>query len=165
MRLTALVALLLVAGTVGAQSPIRLRNRDLQPIPQPAAASRAIRGGHYILGFSEYPDLRVRAGLARRGIRVLQYVPDSALMVSVPSGASLEGLDVTFATAMEARDKLTPGLAENPTNAYLLIFHSDTEAARARELARGAGFDIVDHPNVPGNQVVAIGSRVCGVSP
>src|SRR5690242_5573273 len=130
-RLKVLGCLLLVAGTLAAQGPVRLRNRDLN-VAGPARPARITRGGHYIIGFAQYPDMEVRAGLARRGIRVLQYVPDSALMVSVPSPASLEGLNLTFATPMETADKLTPQLADTPTNAYLITFHSDTARDRAR---------------------------------
>ena len=119
---------------------------------------RLARGGHYILGFPAYPDRDIRAGLTARGILVLQYVPDSALMVSVPRGASLEGLNLTFAVAMEAGDKIDPGLAASSTNAYLVIFHADIAPARTRESRAASGFDVIDHPSLLPNQLVAIGS-------
>jgi len=45
---------------------------------------------HYILQFESYPDADIRADLAGRGIRILQYVPDNALMVSSAATADPE---------------------------------------------------------------------------
>ena len=157
-RFNRLVCFLLVGAGLWAQSPVHLRTGDLRSAGRRPTASRLAHGGHYILGFPAYPDRNIRKGLTARGIHVLQYVPDSALMVSVPRGASLEGLNLTFAAAMEAGEKVDPALAASSTNAYLVIFHGDVAPERTREVARGADFDLVDHPSLLTNQLVTIGS-------
>ena len=83
----ALMACLLVGHLAWAQGAIRLKTRTIDTVQatgQGRLAGRPMLGGrHYLLQFPSYPGPEVRQELARRRIRVLQYVPDNALMVLV----------------------------------------------------------------------------------
>ena len=71
-------AVLLLAIPATAENLIRLRTRTIHPL----AEARQVTGRHFILQFLNYPGGEVRATLQQRGIRVLGYVPDNALMVA-----------------------------------------------------------------------------------
>jgi hypothetical protein len=105
--------------------------------------------------FRVYPGPEIREELARRHIRVLGYVPDSALMVSTGAALDLEGLDVTWAGALEAADKISPLLATQAAGAYLVVFHADADMENARALVRDRGFDVMENPDLlPGHLLV-----------
>jgi len=156
-KLIVLIALLLSPMLRG-QSTIRLKTRNLATGRRAVSVARLTRGRHYILGFQSSPDQQVLQSLRERGIRVLQYVPDSALMVFVAPSANLEGLDVAFAGQLEVADKISPGLATSSTNTYLIVFHSDVAAMRARELVQASGFESLDRPGLLPNQLVIVGA-------
>ena len=65
-------------------------------------------------------------------MRVLQYVPDAALMVASPVAPNLEGLGVLSAAAIDASDKISPLLAD------LVIGRRDTPVTihASRECAK-----------------------------
>jgi hypothetical protein len=98
----------------------------------------------------------MRRELERRGMRVLQYVPDGGLMVASPAAPDLKGLDVISAAALEPFDKISPLLGEQVSGALLGTFHPDVSAASAREAVRARGFDVLENATLlPGHLVVA----------
>jgi len=60
---------------------------------------------HFLLRFPSEPGPGVRGELERRGMRVLQYVPDAALMVASAAAPDVEGLGVLSASPLEASYK------------------------------------------------------------
>jgi len=104
-----------------------------------------------------FPGPEVRKELARRKIRVLNYVPDSALLVSTTGPADLNGLDVTYTGTLDAMDKISPLLSQTSAPAYLVIFHPDVDMDLARNLVMWNGFDIISNPSVLPSQVLAAG--------
>jgi len=160
----AALALLLVSECAWAQNSIRLRTRTLQPqrgetaLPPAARANERTLRAHYILQFGAYPGPEIRRELARRGVRVLGYVPDSALMVSSDPSADLRGLGAIWAGSLETRDKLSPRLATAPAPAYLVVFYPDVDMDGARALALQHGFGVLENSSLlPGHLVVAGG--------
>jgi hypothetical protein len=160
----AALALLLVSECAWAQNSIRLRTRTLQPrrgetaLPPAARANERTLRAHYILQFGAYPGPEIRRELARRGVRVLGYVPDSALMVSSDPAANLRGLGAIWAGSLETRDKLSPRLATAPAPAYLVVFYPDVDMDGARALALQHGFGVLENSSLlPGHLVVAGG--------
>ena len=148
----AILVLLAFAQCVRAQGPIRLQARTFQP-PRGEVAVPPAGRAHYIVQFGAYPGAEIRRELERRGVRVLGYVPESALMVSAGARADLRGLGAVWAGAMEARDKLSPRLAPGP--AYLVEFHPDVDMGLARALAVQHGFAVVRNRGLlPGHLVV-----------
>jgi hypothetical protein len=153
-----LITLLLICPTIWGQEVIRLKSRSLPAVARRSAPPRIIPGRHYILSFSAAPGPQLLEALAGHGIRILQYVPDSALMVFVPPQANLDGLDIVFATQLEVKDKIDAGITMGSTNSYLVVFHLDIESARARELLQAEGFDVIEHPALLPNQLVVAGA-------
>ncbi|HXA48700.1 MAG TPA: matrixin family metalloprotease [Candidatus Acidoferrum sp.] len=129
----------------------------LKAAPGGQRAPSRIRGRHIIIQFSAYPDQSVRDNLTRRGIHVLQYVPDNALMVTASPAADLSGLNLVWSGSLEVSDKISPVLAEQVSGAVLAIFHSDVTAQRARQIARSEGFDVLNNPGLLAHQLVLSG--------
>src|SRR5262249_39925192 len=125
MKMSSIVTAAAILGSCAApaQPAIRLKAR--------AATARAIvrrpaafRGTHFILQFQSYPDAQIRAEIARRGMRILEYVPDNALMVAALA-PSLEGLDLVWAGPLDISDKISPQLDLQTAGALLVEFHTD----------------------------------------
>jgi hypothetical protein len=90
-------------------------------------------------------------------MRVLQYVPDSALMVASPVTPDLDGLDILSAGTLAPSDKISPLLADQVTGALLVVFHTDVEMAKARDLVRARGFDVLENPALLAGHLVVSG--------
>lgn len=98
-------------------------------------SSSAVPASHWILQFKEFPGAGVRRELARRGIRVLDYVPDSALIVSFHQFPDLSGLNISWTGQLTPADRTAPGLETAP--AFLVAFHGDVLRAQAESLLSG----------------------------
>ena len=116
------------------------------------------RATHFVLQFPTEPGLQMRRELERRGIRVLQYVPDAALMVASPVAPDLEGLGVLSATPLDASYKISPLLADKVTGPLLVVFYADVDMATARVEARARGFDVLENPSMLPGQLVLSGA-------
>ena len=150
----ALAALFILNYGVLAQPALRLKARA------PGARSgrtlpRPVGGTHYILQFRSEPGAAERQELHRRGVRVLQYVPDSALMVASRTPPDVRGLDVLSVVPMSVSDKISPVLADEVSGALLVVFHADVDAGTAHGVVREQGFDVLETPSaLPGHLVV-----------
>jgi len=153
---------LLLGDLTWAQGAIRLKTRtidtSLAAVQGRSAERRLLGGRHYLLQFPSYPGPEVEETLARRGMRVLQYVPDNTLMVLVGVGLNLEGLGVIWAGEMEAEDKISPELATYASNAFLVIFYPDVDMEKARAMVQLEGFQILENPDLLPGQLLAIGA-------
>jgi hypothetical protein len=141
---------LLLAHAAGAEA-IRLKTRTID-----STSARGVKlGHHFIVQFQSHPGPEVRAELERRGIRVLGYVPDKALMASSRRVPDLEGLDVVWIGSLAASDKLSPELARSRQGGYLVLLHQDVPSAVGRRIVRRQGFTVLDHPGLlPGHLLV-----------
>lgn len=153
----ALAVLFVVASSAWAQPPLRLKSRAgsgrvFRPLRHPAG------GTHYIVQFRSEPGPAERLELERRGIRVLQYVPDSALMVASPRPPDLRGLDVLVST-MSVEDKISPALAQQVSGALLVVFHTDVDAGAARKAVFEQGFDVLETAYLLPGQFVVQGAH------
>ena len=148
-----------------AQDLVHLRNRT---IARPAAGARTpMPGGghHFIVQFGSYPDAQVREELKRRHIRVLNYVPDSALMVASAGTPDVRGLNVVWLGQLDASDKLSPEVARGVAGPYLVILHADVAESAGRELAAAEGFDVLENPYLlPGQLLMAGNGSVDGLA-
>jgi hypothetical protein len=147
---------LLLAHSAWAGSAIHLKNRTISSFSEAPGKI----GRHYLLQFRSYPDAGVRAELARRGIRVLSYVPDSTLMVASESVPDLGGLDVTSVGSLAASDKFGRDLAYSRHGAFLVMLYPDVVEEVGRELISHHGFVVIPRAGLlPGNLVVVGPSR------
>lgn len=142
-----------------ADGVIRLKTRSIRHGGGPYPALRRGSGKHVILQFGSYPGPEVREELARRGIRVLGYVPDSALMVSAGQALDLQGLDVTWAGTLDATDKISPSPAMDTAAAFLVVFYADADVGQARALVEQRGFVVLEHPGLLPGQLLVTGAR------
>ena len=154
----AVAGLFLLVSCVGGQPALRLKGRAVvgrggKPLVRSAG------GTHYIVQFRTEPGLVERLELERRGMRVLQYVPDSALMVVSGTPPDLAGLDVLSAATMSESDKISPVLGEEVSGPLLVVFHMDVDAGTARAAIRDLGFDILETPSLLPGQLVVQGSH------
>ena len=154
MRFITAVLVMLGVTVAEAAPAIRLKSRLITP-STPAATEL---GHHYVLQFGSEPGPETRAELARRGIRVLNAVPQSALMVSSATPPDLEGLDVTWAGPLASSDKLSRELMRSRHAFYLVMFHPDVSGSDAREILRRQGFWILDHPDLLPAHLLVSGS-------
>lgn len=135
-------------------SVIHLKNRTIPGGGRREIATLPLAGAgqHWILQFPSFPDGAIRAELMRRGARILDYVPDAALMVAFSRTPDLAGLHVVWAGQLEPRDRLGAGL--DGARAFLVILHRDVEPARAAELLRP--FQMLEAPGLlPNHYLVA----------
>ena len=149
------LALFVLVLQAGAQPVIRLK-AGVPGAPPASISPRRGRTTHFLLQFPTEPGPEMRHELERRGMRVLQYVPESALMVASPVTPDLDGLEVLSAGALQPFDKISPVLADQVTGALLVVFHPDVEMAKARDIVRARGFDVLENPALlPGHLVVS----------
>ncbi len=142
---------LLLAHSAWAGSAIHLKNRTLSSLSSVSAKI----GRHYLVQFRSYPDAGVRAELARRGVRVLGYVPDSTLMVASETVPDWGGLDVNSVGSLIPSDKLSPDLPYLRRGAFLVMLYADVPAEAGSELITQHGFVILPRAGLlPGNYVV-----------
>jgi len=148
--------ILLAAGSARTQPDLRLKARA-------TPARRGIRptaagATHLILQFERYPDAGIRSELESRGIRVLEYVPDNALLVAA-AGADLGGLPVEWSGALETADKISPQLDQQTAGPLLVEFYSDVPPDVARSVVVELGFDVIENPSVLPGQLVVTGAH------
>jgi hypothetical protein len=116
------------------------------------------RGTHFLLQFATEPGPEVRRELERRGMHVLQYVPEAALMVASPVAPDVTGLGVISAAPLDASYKISPLLARQATGPLLVVFYPDVVMAAARAEVRALGFDVLENPSMLPGQLVLSGS-------
>jgi len=158
----AVLALALVIGTTGLWGQgLRLKSAA----GRPPAAGRT-RGTHVILQFPGYPDAALRDRLAGRGIHVLEYVPENALMVSADPSADFSGLGLLWAGSLAAEEKVSPVLAGQVAGPVLAVFHNDVPDEWARRIARWSGFDVLPNPGLLPHHLVLSGplTRLAGLA-
>ena len=123
------------------------------------AADRQGRTTHFLLRFPTEPGAELRRELQRRGIRVLQYVPEAGLMVASPTAPDLRGLNALSAAALDPSDKISPLLTDQVTGAVLIEFYADVDMAVAREEVRARGFDVLENASLLAGNLVASGAH------
>lgn len=106
-----------VSGGVGAEK-ILLRHRTLVPAEGAGLAEAGAiveKDCHLIVQFKEGQVEEGIAALRKRGIEVLQWVPNYAVSVKAPKGASLSGLkEVRWAGPLRGTDKVSAYLGRKP---------------------------------------------------
>jgi hypothetical protein len=109
-----------------------------------------------IVQFENPPSVEALAELAARGAKVLQDVPDNAVLVLMDARVGLDGLGVTYAEAIDAEDKVSPliGNAKYTTGYYLVEFHPDVDLNFARALILNASVGLREHPDLGPRQLL-----------
>ncbi len=127
--------------------------------PSSRIPARQGRTTHFLLRFPAEPGAELRQELERRGMRVLQYVPEAGLMVASPTAPDLRGLGALSSAALEPSDKISPLLTDQVTGAVLIEFYADVDMAVAREEVRARGFDVLENASLLAGNLVASGAH------
>jgi hypothetical protein len=157
VRIGGVLALLLLQWGSSA-SAVHLENRAIDPNPNPGMPlpSGSGRSSHWILQFKDFPSADVRRKLAERGVRVLEYLPDSALIVSFRQSPDLTGLSITWTGQLTAADRTAPGLETAPV--FRVVFHGDVPKADAERLLED--FQILGAPGLLPNHFLVAADQV-----
>jgi hypothetical protein len=127
--------------------------------PYGGAMRPEVPAGHRMVQFRSYPGPELRAELQSRGVRVLAYVPPSGLLVSSDGAWEARGLELLWASAVEASAKVSGEFAGEPAGAYLAMFHRDVAPLLARRLAEEAGLQVLENPDLLPGHLLLAGSR------
>lgn len=168
MRVRIIAAALLAAALSGAQTPLYLKTRMITAGRVTRVRQLLPGRKHVVVQFREAPRTEMVRELEQRGATVLDYVPDHGFLVSLAEGANLEGLNLALAEPLRPTDKVSPLLhADGPLLAertaapegFVVEFHRDVAASEARELLRGSGLEVREHPDLLPNQFLVEGTR------
>ena len=157
VRIGGVLALLLLQWGSSA-SAVHLKNRAIDANPKPAVPLPSGGGpsSHWILQFKDFPTADTRRKLAQRGVRVLEYLPDSALIVSFRQSPDLTGLSITWTGQLTAAARTAPGLETAPV--FRVVFHGDVPKADAERLLEG--FQILGAPGLLPNHFLVAADQV-----
>ena len=146
-----------------ASGPSHLKTRNLTAASYPAveALQASPQGpGHLLVQFAGGPSVDDLRELERRGARVVGSAPDGGVTISADQPISLAGLAVEWSGPLLAEDKISPLLSKGGANggpaAVVIEFHRDVHMRRALQLLRGANVQILRHPDLLPNHVLAV---------
>lgn len=162
-----LQACLLIAliGTASAGDRVHLKTRVVDTSAPPALKRAAIavdaapsffaRSQHVLAQFPASPTASQIRALESRGISVVGYVPDDAVMLSMPAGVQLDGLGLKWTSALDAVDKISPELIGGGDRTVVVEFYPDVDTISARIALLQAGVTVIDHPDLAPGQFMA----------
>jgi hypothetical protein len=155
----------LLAALACAQPALQLKQGSALALESPGSAPalkrKSISRAHFILQFDLPPDAELVAELARRGVQVVGYVPDNALVVSAPDGTQLDDLGLARIAVFAPEQKISAmaaTLGGTETGYYVVEYHSDTDPGLMREIALDSGLRIHEHPDLLRHQLAVVGS-------
>ncbi len=145
-----LAIFLIVSGIAYAQPALHFKTRSIDTrdaAPVAEIHSPLVTGrGHLLLQFNEQPSAEQIAELKRRGVTVLQDVPENGLLVSLDRRIAIGDLRIRFAAPLEAADKISSHKSANQF--FLAEFHPDVDLNHARALLINAGVEMRDNPDL-----------------
>jgi len=142
---------------------LKSRNLDVEAMRGPSSTEpvkrRAAGRSHFLLRFDALPRAEQAREWRTRGVRLLQYVPESGYTAAVDDGVDLDGLNVLAAARLRPDDKVSAGLVgPDPAASHVVVeFHPDVDRAEAEALAMQEGFEVVDHPDILTGQILLRG--------
>jgi len=128
------------------------------------AKSRQADRSHLIVDFDAPPAAGMVKELEARGMRVVAYLPETAVIVGVDGAPDFSGLPVTGFDALQPEDKLSPELFRGERRGqarveyFVVEFHGDVDWESRRMLAAGAGLAVKDHADLVGDQLLVRGT-------
>lgn len=138
---------------------VPLAAQPILRLKAPSAGRENARGGaalererpghaHFVVQFRQVPGSRERQVLESRGLRVLEYLPDNAFVVSGRPPADLSGLDVEWQGALSSEQKVSAWLDPAELNTAIIQLQTDADAAAVRAAVISAGVEILEHPDL-----------------
>ncbi|MGQ9916696.1 MAG: matrixin family metalloprotease [Bryobacteraceae bacterium] len=112
---------------------------------------------HWLVQFPGEPDEELVERLGWLDVRVLQYVPDGGLLVSAPLETDWAAAGAVYAGLLTGAEKWSPALPEEGEPAAVVELHGDVARADGVMLARDAGLEVIDHPDLLPNALLIRG--------
>lgn len=153
--LWSLVATFLTPGLAAGQT-LHLKTRPIdtsamQPVAE-ITTPQPFGRGHLLLQFNDALTPATVTELGRRGVTVLQDVPDNGLLVVVEQGVGMDDLGLRFAAPLDPSDKVSPLItAGDPSAAagfFLVEVHPDVDLNGARGLMLNLGIELLGNPDL-----------------
>ncbi|MCS7043897.1 MAG: matrixin family metalloprotease [Bryobacteraceae bacterium] len=114
-----------------------------------AARSRAAAGRlHWLVQFPAEPDAELLDRLGWLDVRVLEYVPDQALLVSAPAATDWSAAGAIYASLLTAAEKLSPALPAQGEAVAVAELHRDAARGDGAAAALAAGLEVLEHPDL-----------------
>jgi hypothetical protein len=143
------------------QPPLHFKTRDIDtggsgPVTE-MNSPRAPGRGHLLVQFVSQPSAGQVAELRRRGVGVLQDVPENGLVVSLDHSVNVEGLGIQFTASIDPADKISPlissgsvpGSTFTGVNEYFLVeFHPDADLNLESPVLVGQGAELLQNPDL-----------------
>lgn len=161
---------LLLVGALSAQQlpPLRLKaghappNLMLAPAEDQKRVAEAWRSAgvgrlHWLVQFPSEPDEALLERLGWLDVRVLQYVPDQALLVSAPAETDWTAAGASYAGLLTGREKWSPAMPAEGDAAAVVELHLDVARGDGVMLAEAAGIELREHPDLLPNALLAHG--------
>lgn len=138
---------------------VPLAAQPILRLKAPSAGRENARGGaaiererpqhaHFIVQFRQIPGSEERRILESRGLRVLEYFPDNAFVVSGRLPADLSDLDVEWQGALSGEQKVSAWLDAAEVNTAIIQLQADADAVAVRAAAISAGAEMLEHPDL-----------------
>lgn len=165
-RLLPTLALFVLASSAQETPPLRLKTGRVPPnligaaeLKERAAARAWASGGrlHWLVQFGAEPDEELIERLGWLDVRVLQYVPDQALLVSAPADIEWAAAGASYASLLSVEQKLSPVLAADGEAFAVAELHLDVNRAAGVALALEAGLEVMEHPDLAPNALLLRG--------
>ena len=142
-----------LCGFVSGQSHLRFKTQsasarsgadDSGRLTESANSTDSEAREHFILEMSTPITPELVQSLQERGVRVLAYVPDTGVSVSIKATVSLLDLPVIWAGKLEPEQKLSPTLGRAKQLYAIVEFHSDVDTSVMREVADERDVEILN---------------------
>ena len=143
---------------------LRLRSRTIatDELSRPLISGVAGTGRVHLLVQTDGSPLNI-GRLEERDIRVVGYIPDNGVAISVRADEDLSGLGFRWVGALEAKDRRgfpEASAAQDDTSGYYVVqFYSDVDMGNARTLVLGEQVAIRDNPSLLATQLLVSGSH------
>ncbi len=112
---------------------------------------------HWLVQFASEPDEALIERMGWLDVRVLQYVPDQALLVSAPAEMDWTAAGAAYAGLLTAEEKWSPAMPAEGEASAVVELHLDVARGDGVRLAEAAGIELREHPDLLPNALVARG--------
>ncbi|MGA0332512.1 MAG: matrixin family metalloprotease [Kiritimatiellia bacterium] len=124
----------------GESDMIRLKSGAFQPQEQASLSKSEARERYVLIQFREKQMDATIADLRKRGVRVMEWVPDRTVSAYVPAKVSLDHPGVRWVGTLGQEDKMSPHLPKQPGDLHVVVdFFPEVPQKKIPEIIRESG--------------------------
>ena len=103
------------------------------------------REGSAIIQFIETPSESLLGALSQRGVKIINFIPNNAVVAVVPTGVDVYEIDgIRWAGKLKPEDKISSSMDLLKSDGHALVdFFSDVDASLAELIITGAEGTII----------------------